>query len=212
VVAGIRTPQPISLAAKLAQQADDLAMEEALPQVYQQLLQLAARLEKHYGDMQDIEFTVQQGKLYLLQTRAGKRSAAAAAQIAVDLVGEGAADPLRALSLIDPENLQQLLHPQIDPNAPRQVIARGLPASPGAASGRPVFTAAEAVKRAGNGEAVILVRDETSPEDIAGMHAAKGVLTLRGGGERHAAVARWFWLSGVGLCAIGGRRSPGHHP
>jgi pyruvate,orthophosphate dikinase len=200
VVAGIRTPQPISLAAKLAQQADDLAMEEALPQVYQQLLQLAARLEKHYGDMQDIEFTVQQGKLYLLQTRAGKRSAAAAAQIAVDLVGEGAADPLRALSLIDPENLQQLLHPQIDPNAPRQVIARGLPASPGAASGRPVFTAAEAVKRAGNGEAVILVRDETSPEDIAGMHAAKGVLTLRGGMTSHAAVV----ARGMGRpCVVG---------
>lgn len=200
VVAGIRTPQSITLAAKQAAGLSEPSMEESMPDPYQQLVRVANQLEQHYRDMQDIEFTVQEGRLYLLQTRAGKRSAAAAAQIAVDLVTEKLADPARALNLIDPENLQQLLHPQIDSAAPRNVIARGLPASPGAASGRPVFSAEEAVRRASSGESVILVRDETSPEDIAGMHAAKGILTLRGGMTSHAAVV----ARGMGRpCVVG---------
>ena len=146
------------------------------------------QLEKHYRDMQDIEFTVQQGKLYMLQTRNGKRTAAAALKIAVDLCSEGLIDEATAVARVDPASLDQLLHPTLDPKAKKDVVARGLPASPGAASGEVVFTADEAEDRAAKGDEVILVRVETSPEDIHGMHAAVGILTTRGGMTSHAAV------------------------
>jgi pyruvate,orthophosphate dikinase len=163
-------------------------MEEVMPSVFKQLDQVRQQLEKHYCDMQDIEFTVQQGKLYMLQTRNGKRTAAAALKIAVDLCNEGLIDEATAVARIDPASLDQLLHPTLDPKAKKEVVARGLPASPGAASGEVVFTADEAEDRASKGAEVILVRVETSPEDIHGMHAAVGILTTRGGMTSHAAV------------------------
>ncbi|HEY3145911.1 MAG TPA: pyruvate, phosphate dikinase, partial [Dongiaceae bacterium] len=162
--------------------------EEVMPSVFKQLDQVRQQLEKHYCDMQDIEFTVQQGKLYMLQTRNGKRTAAAALKIAVDLCNEGLIDEATAVARIDPASLDQLLHPTLDPKAKKEVVARGLPASPGAASGEVVFTADEAEDRASKGAEVILVRVETSPEDIHGMHAAVGILTTRGGMTSHAAV------------------------
>ena len=206
VVAGIRTPQYLTKAAREEANAKPLSMEEALPQVYTQLAGVFDTLEKHYRDMQDIEFTVQQGTLWMLQTRAGKRTAKAALKIAVDMANEGLITREEAIARVDPQALDQLLHPTLDPKAPRDVLTKGLPASPGAASGKVVFDADTAEKRAGAGDAVILVRTETSPEDIHGMHAAKGILTARGGMTSHAAVvARGMGrpcVSGAGTLSI----------
>ena len=188
VVAGIRTPQHLTVQGKEAQKSDAPAMEEVMPEVFKQLDCVRRKLEMHYSDMQDIEFTVQRGKLYMLQTRNGKRTAKAALKIAVDMVHEGLIDKKEAVARIVPSSLDQLLHPTLDPKAARKVIAKGLPASPGAASGKIVFTADEAEKQARTGEKVILVRRETSPEDIHGMHAAEGILTSTGGMTSHAAV------------------------
>ena len=188
VVAGIRTPQYLTKAARERAGAKPLSMEEAMPEAYAELADVFELLEKHYRDMQDIEFTVERGKLWMLQTRSGKRTAKAALKMAVDMVGEGLIDERAAILRVDPMALDQLLHPTLDPSATRDVLARGLPASPGAASGAIVLDADTAEKRAGMGEAVILVRVETSPEDIHGMHAAKGILTARGGMTSHAAV------------------------
>jgi pyruvate,orthophosphate dikinase len=188
VVAGIRTPQYLTKAARERAGAKPLSMEEAMPAAYAELAAVFELLEKHYRDMQDIEFTVERGKLWMLQTRSGKRTAKAALKMAVDMVGEGLIDERAAILRVDPMALDQLLHPTLDPSATRDVLARGLPASPGAASGAIVLDADTAEKRAAMGEAVILVRVETSPEDIHGMHAAKGILTARGGMTSHAAV------------------------
>jgi pyruvate,orthophosphate dikinase len=206
VVAGIRTPQYLTRAARERAGARAPSMEETLPEVYGQLAEVFGTLERHYRDMQDIEFTVERGKLWMLQTRAGKRTAKAALKIAVDLADEGLIDREEAVLRVDPAALDQLLHPTLDPAAPRNVIAKGLPASPGAASGRAVFDADTAEKWAEQGEKVILVRIETSPEDIHGMHAAQGILTARGGMTSHAAVvARGMGrpcVSGAGSLAI----------
>ena len=188
VVAGIRTPQPLTTAMKAVTGGDLPAMEEVMPGTYTELTAVFDRLEGHYRDMQDIEFTVESGRLWVLQTRSGKRTTQAALQIAVDLAEEGAIDRDEAISRIDPASLEQSLHPMLDPDAPRQVIGRGLPASPGAVSGQVVFSADEAERLGDLGEPVILVRIETSPEDIHGMHAARGILTSRGGMTSHAAV------------------------
>jgi pyruvate,orthophosphate dikinase len=188
VVAGIRTPQHLTTAGKRANKSELPAMEEVMPEVLAELSKVRRTLEDHYRDMQDIEFTVQRGKLWMLQTRTGKRTAQAALKIAVSLVEEGLIDRPEAIRRIEPASLDQLLHPMLDPSAKTTVLARGLPASPGAASGKVVFSADEAEALAARGEAVILVRIETSPEDIHGMHAAKGVLTTRGGMTSHAAV------------------------
>ena len=188
VVAGIRTPQHLTVAGKDANGSTLPSMEEAMPEVFAQLSDVRQHLETHYRDMQDIEFTVQQGKLYMLQTRSGKRTAAAALKIAAEMVDAGLIDKETAVARIEPASLDQLLHPTLDPNATKQIIARGLPASPGAASGKAVFNADDAERRSGAGEKVILVRIETSPEDIHGMHAAQGILTTRGGMTSHAAV------------------------
>ncbi|MDQ0251699.1 pyruvate,orthophosphate dikinase [Sphingomonas kyeonggiensis] len=209
VVAGIRTPQYLTLAAREKAGAKPASMEEAMPEVYAQLAAVFETLEKHYRDMQDIEFTVERGKLWMLQTRSGKRTAKAALKIAVDMASEGLITQEEAILRVDPQALDQLLHPTLDPNAPRDVLTKGLPASPGAASGIAVFDSDTAEKRAGNGEAVILIRVETSPEDIHGMHAAKGILTARGGMTSHAAVvARGMGrpcVSGAGTLAINAR-------
>jgi pyruvate, orthophosphate dikinase len=188
VVAGIRTPQHLTVAGKAASKSTLPAMEEVMPAVFEELLKVRRTLEDQYRDMQDIEFTVERGKLWMLQTRTGKRTAQAALKIAVSLVEEGCIDRDEAIRRIDPNSLDQLLHPTLDPTAKTTVLARGLPASPGAASGKVVFSADIAESLASRGEAVILVRIETSPEDIHGMHAAKGVLTTRGGMTSHAAV------------------------
>jgi pyruvate, orthophosphate dikinase len=188
VVAGIRTPQPLTLAMKEATNARLPAMEEVMPAAYTELVRVFDRLEAHYRDMQDIEFTVQEGRLWILQTRNGKRTTHAALKIAVDMAEEGLIGQEDAVARIEPASLDHLLHPTLDPDAPRDVIAKGLPASPGAVSGKVVFNADDAERLATMGEAVILVRVETSPEDIHGMHAAKGILTSRGGMTSHAAV------------------------
>ena len=188
VVAGIRTPQYLTRAAREKAGAKAASMEEALPEVYGQLAQVFETLERHYRDMQDIEFTVERGKLWMLQTRSGKRTAKAALKVAVDMANEGLITREEAVLRVDPAALDQLLHPTLDPAAPREVIAKGLPASPGAACGKAVFDADTAEKWAEGGEKVILVRVETSPEDIHGMHAAQGILTARGGMTSHAAV------------------------
>ena len=188
VVAGIRTPAPISNSRKADLKSEDLSLEEAMPEVYAQLIAVADRLEKHYRDMQDIEFTVEQGKLYMLQTRNGKRTAQAALKLAVDMCREGLIKQDEAVLRLDPSQLDQLLHPTIAKDAVRDVFVKGLPASPGAAVGQIVFDPAEAVQIAGMGKPVILVRIETSPEDIQGMHAAKAIVTARGGMTSHAAV------------------------
>ncbi|HTN09508.1 MAG TPA: pyruvate, phosphate dikinase, partial [Acetobacteraceae bacterium] len=185
VVAGIRTPQPMAAARA---RPDEVPMEKAMPIAYAELLRVRATLEAHYKDMQDIEFTVQRKKLYMLQTRTGKRTAQASLRMAVDMANEGLIDHNQAILRVNPASLDQLLHPTLDPKAKRVLLSKGLPASPGAASGAMVFNADEAEMRAGKGEAVILVRIETSPEDIHGMHAAKGILTTRGGMTSHAAV------------------------
>jgi pyruvate,orthophosphate dikinase len=209
VVAGIRTPQYLTKAAREEAGAKPLSMEEALPEVYGELAKVFDTLETHYRDMQDIEFTVQQGKLWMLQTRAGKRTAKAALKIAVDMAEEGLITRDEAILRVDPAALDQLLHPTLDPKATRDVLTKGLPASPGAASGFVVFDSETAEKRANAGDAVILVRVETSPEDIHGMHAAKGILTARGGMTSHAAVvARGMGrpcVSGAGTLAIDAR-------
>ena len=188
VVAGIRTPQHLTLVGKGRNGSKLPAMEEVMPEVFAQLDGVRGNLEVHYKDMQDIEFTVQQGKLYMLQTRSGKRTAAAAIRIAVEMVREGLITEAEAINRVDPAQLDQLLHPRLDPDAQRNVLTRALPASPGAAAGKIVFSADIAEDMAQKGEDVILVRIETSPEDIHGMHAARGILTTRGGMTSHAAV------------------------
>ena len=198
VVAGIRTPQPINKSQK--NECSLPSMEEVLPECYQQLVQIRGILERHYKDMQDIEFTIEKGKLYMLQTRNGKRTANAAIKVAVDMVKEGLIDEKTAVLRVAPSQLDQLLHPSLDPKAKKKVIAKGLPASPGAASGEVVFTADEAEAAAKIGLKVILVRVETSPEDIHGMHAAQGILTARGGMTSHAAVV----ARGMGKCCVAG--------
>jgi pyruvate,orthophosphate dikinase len=188
VVAGIRTPQSLTVAAKEANGSEMPAMEETMPTVFGELIEVFGKLESHYRDMQDIEFTVQKGKLWMLQTRSGKRTGGAALKIAVDMADEGVIDRADAIRRVDPSSLDQLLHPMLDPDAPRTVLSRGLAASPGAASGVLVLNSNEAEARAHAGEAVILARVETSPDDIHGMHAARGILTSRGGMTSHAAV------------------------
>ncbi|MEQ8354366.1 MAG: pyruvate, phosphate dikinase [Kiloniellaceae bacterium] len=200
VVAGTRTPQNLTLRGKEKNGSKMPAMEEVMPEVFQQLDAVRRSLEEHYKDMQDVEFTVQRGKLYMLQTRTGKRTAPAALKIAVDMVNEGLITEAEAVRRLDPNALDQLLHPTLDPKAVRKVIARGLPASPGAASGKIVFTADAAEAQAAEGERVILCRTETSPEDIHGMHAAVGILTTRGGMTSHAAVV----ARGMGRACVAG--------
>ena len=188
VVAGIRTPKPIS------------ELEKEMPEAYKQLVEIFNRLEKHYRDMMDLEFTIEKGKVYLLQTRVGKRSARAEVKIAVDMVKEGLITKEEAIMRVDPKRVEQLLHPMVDPKAPKNVIAKGLPASPGAASGKVIFDSEEAAELAEKGERIILVRDETSPEDIKGMARSKGILTSRGGMTSHAAVV----ARGIGTpCVVG---------
>jgi len=198
VVAGIRTPQPINRAKKVAKGVNTL--EDEMPKIYKQLVGIRNKLEKHYREMQDIEFTIQQGRLWMLQTRTGKRTAAAAIRIAVDMVGEKLIDKKTAIGRVTPEQLDQLLHPMLDPKAEKKKIAKGLPASPGAAVGQVVFSAPEAEAWVAEGKKVILVRVETSPEDIKGMNAAEGILTSRGGMTSHAAVV----ARGMGKCCVAG--------
>ena len=209
VVAGIRTPQYLTKAARERANAKPLSMEEAMPETYAELASVFDLLENHYCDMQDIEFTVERGKLWMLQTRAGKRTAKAALKMAVDMANEGLITTDEAVARVDPGALDQLLHPTLDPTAARDVLTRGLPASPGAASGKIVFDANSAEKWSAAGENVILVRVETSPEDIQGMHAASGILTARGGMTSHAAVvARGMGrpcVSGAGALVIDAR-------
>ncbi|MCL1829833.1 MAG: pyruvate, phosphate dikinase [Oscillospiraceae bacterium] len=190
VVAGVRTPLPIS------------RLQEIMPEVYEQFVSISDRLEKHYKDMQDMEFTIENGKLYMLQTRNGKRTAAAALKVACDLVDEGMIDKTAAVLMVDPKQLDALLHPQFDPDALKAAVpsGNGLAASPGAACGRVVFTADQAVKMAATGDKVVLVRLETSPEDIEGMHVSEGILTARGGMTSHAAVV----ARGMGTCCVSG--------
>ena len=188
VVAGIRTPQNITKKARLDANSDALSMEETMPKVYRQLVKIYKKLEKHYKDMQDIEFTVENNKLWMLQTRSGKRTAKAAIKIAVDMVKEKLINKDEALLRVDPKMLDTLLHPTLDPNAQKDVIAKGLPASPGAASGKITFSADDAEALKVQNQKTILVRLETSPEDIHGMNAAEGILTCRGGMTSHAAV------------------------
>ena len=189
-MAGIRDPKPLT------------ALRHRFPGIHAELTQVCQRLEQHYRDMQDIEFTVQNGTLYLLQTRSGKRTAPAAVRIAVEMVHEGLIDSREAVMRVQPAQIDQLLHPMIDPQASLQILGRGLPASPGAASGQAVFTAEDAVRRHENGTRVLLIRNETSPEDIRGMHVAQGLLTARGGMTSHAAVV----ARGMGKCCIVGCR------
>ena len=203
VVAGIRTPQYLTLAAREEAGAKPASMEEAMPETYTELAGVFDLLETHYRDMQDIEFTVQQGKLWMLQTRSGKRTAKASLKIAVDMAEEGLISREEAVARVEASALDQLLHPTLDPKAARDVLTKGLPASPGAASGKVVFDADAAEKAAANGESVILVRVETSPEDIHGMHAAKGILTARGGMTSHAAVV----ARGMGRPCVSGAGS-----
>ncbi len=198
VVAGIRTPMPINVEGK--HEPSQLSLEEVMSDQYNQLVDVYQTLERHYRDMQDIEFTIQEGNLWMLQTRTGKRTAAAAVNIAFDMVEEGLITKEEAVLRVNPEQIDQLLHPQIDPNAEKKVIGKGLPASPGAAVGRVVFSAEDAEIEAGKGDKVILVRIETSPEDIHGMNVAEGVLTARGGMTSHAAVV----ARGMGKCCVSG--------
>ncbi len=200
VVAGIRTPQSITISGKDQLGSELPSMEETMPDVFAELVKIYKTLELHYRDMQDIEFTVQNKKLWMLQTRNGKRTAHAAVKIAVDMVDEKLISEKEALMRVDPASLDQLLHPTLDPKAKVQIIAKGLPASPGAASGIVVFSSAEAEKRSENGGKVILVRVETSPEDIKGMHVSQGILTARGGMTSHAAVV----ARGMGTPCVSG--------
>jgi len=184
VVAGIRTPMPL----RAAGAHPDDSLEKRMPEAYGRLVDIAAKLEKHFRDVQDLEFTIQEGKLYMLQCRSAKRTSKAAVRAAVEMAKENLVTREEAIMRVDPSSLDQLLHPTLDPSAPKKLLARGLAASPGAAQGKIVFSADEAERRAGQGEAVILVRVETSPEDIHGMKAARGILTARGGMTSHAAV------------------------
>lgn len=198
VVAGIRTPQPVNEISK--KDSEGLSLEKAMPHVYKDLLEYAVLLEKHYKDMLDLEFTIQENILYMLQVRTGKRTAKAAVKIAVDMVKEGLIDKKTAVLRIDPYSIAQLMYPAVDPKANKDVIAKGLPASPGASSGEIVFSAEEAEEEVKKGKKVILVRMETSPEDIHGMSVSEGILTARGGMTSHAAVV----ARGMGKCAITG--------
>ncbi|MBL4804497.1 MAG: pyruvate, phosphate dikinase [Alphaproteobacteria bacterium] len=200
VVAGIRTPQSLTKQGREKEGSDLPSMEESMPEVFKQLDEVRLKLEKHYKDVQDLEFTVQKGQLFMLQTRSGKRTAKAALKIAVDMVEEGLITQEEALLRIDPQSLDQLLHPTLDPKAQKDVVTKGLPASPGAASGKVVFSSEEAEIQTNQGEKVILCRQETSPEDISGMHAAQGILTSRGGMTSHAAVV----ARGMGTCCVAG--------
>jgi pyruvate,orthophosphate dikinase len=200
VVAGIRTPQSLTKKGREMEGSTMPSMEESMPVVFKQLDDVRLKLEKHYRDIQDLEFTVQKGNLFMLQTRSGKRTAKAALKIAVDMVNENLITQEEALLRVDPQSLDQLLHPTLDPKAKKDIITKGLPASPGAASGKIVFTSEEAEDKAHAGEKVILCRQETSPEDIAGMHAANGILTSRGGMTSHAAVV----ARGMGKCCVAG--------
>jgi len=211
VVAGIRTPQQVTIEGSQRWAGDNAvpeaerkgkfpSLQECMPEAYTDLVNVYSKLEKHYTDMQDIEFTIQNRKLWMLQTRNGKRTAAAAVKIAVDMVKEGLIDKKKALLRIDPSALDQLLHPTFDPKAPKNKIAKGLPASPGAATGKVVFHADEAEEWNKRGERVVLVRIETSPEDLKGMNAAQGILTQRGGMTSHAAVV----ARGMGKCCVSG--------
>ncbi len=206
VVAGIRTPQNITEAARIAAGSDKPSLEKLMPEAFEAFVEISRRLENHYRDMQDLEFTIERGKLWMLQTRSGKRTARAALKIAVDMANEGLIGRAEAVGRIDPASLDQLLHPTIDPKAKRDVIGIGLPASPGAATGEIVFSSDEAEEMKSAGRKVILVRVETSPEDIHGMHAAQGILTTRGGMTSHAAVvARGMGkpcVSGVGSLRV----------
>jgi len=203
VVAGIRTPQSLTKKARIEGGDKKPSMEEAMPEAFAELAAVFERLEKHYTDMQDVEFTVQEGKLWMLQTRSGKRTAKAALKIAVDMVAEGLISEEMAIGRVDPASLDQLLHPTLDPDAPREVIATGLPASPGAASGEIVFSSDEAAAMRQAGKDVVLVRVETSPEDINGMHSAVAILTTRGGMTSHAAVV----ARGMGRPCVSGAGS-----
>jgi pyruvate,orthophosphate dikinase len=200
VVAGIRTPQSLTKFGREKEGSDLPSMEESMPAVFKKLGDLRLKLEKHFRDIQDIEFTVQKGELYMLQTRNGKRTAQAALRIAVDMVNEKLITQEEALLRVDPQSLDQLLHPTLDPKAQKNIITRGLPASPGAASGKIVFNSDDAEVKAHAGEAVILCRQETSPEDIHGMHASQGILTSRGGMTSHAAVV----ARGMGKACVAG--------
>ena len=200
VVAGIRTPQPLTDAEKTATGTDLPSMESAMPGLYADLVDVRSKLENHYTDMQDMEFTVEKSKLWMLQTRAGKRTTKAALKIATDMVAEGLIDKNEAILRIDPAKLDQLLHPTLDLDAERELLGHGLPASPGAATGKIVFSAADAEAWAGRDEKVILVRKETSPEDIGGMHVSEGILTTRGGMTSHAAVV----ARGMGIPCVSG--------
>ena len=203
VVAGIRTPQNLTKAAREEAGSDKLSLEEVMPEAFQEFNDICGKLERHYADMQDVEFTIERGKLWMLQTRNGKRTTKAALKVAVDMAEEGMLSKEEAIKRIDPASLDQLLHPTIDPNAERKIIASGLPASPGAASGEIVFSADEAEQMTAKGHKVILVRVETSPEDIHGMHAAEAILTTRGGMTSHAAVV----ARGMGTPCVSGAGS-----
>ncbi|MBZ9768425.1 pyruvate, phosphate dikinase [Mesorhizobium sp. CA6] len=203
VVAGIRTPQNITEAARIAAGSDKPSLQKLMPDAFQAFVDISDRLEKHYRDMQDLEFTIERGKLWMLQTRSGKRTAKAALKIAVEMAKDGLITREEAVARIDPASLDQLLHPTIDPNAARDVIGMGLPASPGAATGEIVFSSSDAEDARAQGRKVILVRIETSPEDIHGMHAAEGILTTRGGMTSHAAVV----ARGMGKPCVSGAGS-----
>ncbi|WP_208437846.1 pyruvate, phosphate dikinase [Bartonella taylorii] len=203
VVAGIRTPQNITENARVIAGSNKPSLEEIMPEAFLKLCEIAQKLEKHYRDMQDLEFTIEKGKLWMLQTRSGKRTARAALKMAIEMVEEGLINREEAVMRIDAKSLDQLLHPTLDPKATRFVVARGLPASPGAATGEIVFTSEEAESASAEGRKVILVRVETSPEDIHGMHAAEGILTTRGGMTSHAAVV----ARGMGKPCISGAGS-----
>jgi pyruvate,orthophosphate dikinase len=203
VVAGIRTPQSITEKARIDSGSDKPSLQKVMPQAFASFVEISDRLEKHYRDMQDLEFTIERGKLWMLQTRSGKRTAKAALRMAVDMAAEGLIGKEEAVARIDPASLDQLLHPTIDPKAERNVIAIGLPASPGAATGEIVFSSHDAEEAKALGKKVILVRVETSPEDIHGMHAAEGILTTRGGMTSHAAVV----ARGMGKPCVSGAGS-----
>ena len=203
VVAGIRTPQDLTETARKKAKSDKPSLEALMPKLYRQFVKTADTLERHYTDMQDLEFTIERGKLFMLQARSGKRTAKAALKIAVEMASEGLISEEEAVARVDPAALDQLLHPTLDPKAPRDVLTKGLPASPGAASGAIVFDADTAERRNELGDSVILVRVETSPEDIHGMHAAKGILTARGGMTSHAAVV----ARGMGRPCVSGAGS-----
>src|SRR6185437_10654503 len=201
--AGIRTPQNITEAARIAAGSDKPSLQKLMPDAFASFVAISDKLEQHYRDMQDLEFTIERGKLWMLQTRSGKRTAKAALKVAVEMVQDGLITQAEAVARIDPASLDQLLHPTIDPKAARDVIGMGLPASPGAATGEIVFSSNEAEELKKQGRKAILVRIETSPEDIHGMLAAEGILTTRGGVTSHAAVG----ARGMGKPCVSGAGS-----